>query len=100
MAEVAVEFDKLFGTHQKIVQTLEDHEKESSILVEIVDRLHGQLISLKERSVPITCGPELDTLQKVRTYITLNEDYIRYLAESCTQGMEICEDDAKLFETP
>lgn len=26
MAEVAVDFDKLFGTHAKVIATLEEHE--------------------------------------------------------------------------
>jgi hypothetical protein len=28
MAEVAVEFDRLFGTHAKVIATLEEHEND------------------------------------------------------------------------
>jgi len=41
LSKVAVEFDNLFGTHQKIIETLERYEKDSAIrqLLDKVDSL-------------------------------------------------------------
>jgi hypothetical protein len=41
LSKVAVDFDNLFGTHQKVIDTLERYEKEKSMqkLIEKVDLL-------------------------------------------------------------
>jgi hypothetical protein len=39
MAEIAVEFDSLFGTHNKVIATLETNEYNLNGLSTVVDRL-------------------------------------------------------------
>ena len=92
LSKVAVDFDNLFGTHQKVIETLERYEKKKSMqeLVEKVDSLSEQLQFQSAQSNPeiklepskgcaISTNAEQEILQKVRSYINLNQDYQNFI---------------------
>jgi hypothetical protein len=62
-------------------------------LVETVDRIQQKLLSIKESTkCQISPAQELEVLQKVRTYISLNEDYQVFITNSTSrdnEGMEV-----------
>ena len=66
-----MEFDTLFGTHQKVIQTLEKYEQQGQFaeLIQIVDRIQMKLLSIKQSCCQISPANELEQLQKVRQYI-------------------------------
>jgi predicted metal-binding transcription factor (methanogenesis marker protein 9) len=88
LSKVAVEFDSLFGTHQKVIETLERYEKDKAMqqLMDKVDSLQEQLlftfsnqsnpdVKSEQKGFVISTIAEQEVLQKVRSYIRLNQDY-------------------------
>ena len=58
LGKVAGEFDEMFGTHQKIISSLEKYEKENrmSEFKAIVDRLYQDLSKSDEISFQLLYG--------------------------------------------
>ena len=101
LGSVSFEFDRLFGTHQKVISTLEKYEEQNKMedLMQITDRLHRELTRDKGdgsnvahfpqsliktenefgQGYAISTAVELEILVKVRTYINLNKDYHCYM---------------------
>jgi hypothetical protein len=64
--------------------------------VATVDKIQEKLIHIKESRCQISPALELDVLQKVRSYISLNEDYQTFI-QSQSKPIECQEVDAALF---
>ena len=113
LGSVAQEFDRLFGSHQKVIASLEKYEETNQMkdLISIVERLQKELIQCKDEEnnagiraqfpsslikteneygngCAISTVSELEILNKVRTYINLNKDYHTFLLKTEVRNEE------------